>query len=122
MFARMKFQHEVDERAAQTRPCAIQNCETRARDFARAVEIEKPQRSSKINVISRLEIKLRRLAPATFFTISSLVLSDRHALVRNVRKRGEKFAHPRFSLITRTVKLRNSFFQLADFTASRVSF
>ena len=82
MLARLHFEHEVDQRAFESRTRAVEDRKTRRSDLRGAFEIEYAECAAEIDVVLRFEIKLRRLSPATNFSIRRLIRSDRNTLMR----------------------------------------
>ena len=86
MLARVHIEHELSERAMQTREISGEYDEARARDLAGDLEIEPARASPERDVIARREVQLTRLTPTTHFHIGRLVAPVRNARMQQIRK------------------------------------
>ena len=84
MLARVEFEHKVDQCATEPCPCSVQDCKTCRGDFACPFKIQNAESSAKIDVIARVEVKLRFRSPAANFDVCRFILTNRNAFVRDV--------------------------------------
>ena len=103
-------------------PAPLRIAKRAPRNLGRALQIENAERISQIDVIFRLEIKLRFGPPAADFDVRGFVLSHRNAFVRDVRQRRKQLAHARFRLFALLIEFRDAFFQFIDCFAASVGF
>ena len=86
MLLGLHVEHELGERAMQSRDRPAQEREARARELGAGVEIEAERRAD-VDVIARREVELARPAPAPHLDVRALVGADRDARVGQVRQR-----------------------------------
>ena len=85
MLLRVQIEHEIDQRAGETRAGADQHREARARDLGAALEVDDAERRPEVPVRLRREREGARRADAAHVRIVLGALPDRHARVRDVR-------------------------------------
>src|SRR5713226_3583012 len=115
MLARVQVEHEIDQRAFQSRAGAVQNREARAGDLRRALEIENAERRSQVDVILWCEIKFWLRAPAADLRIRRFVFADRYAFVGNVWQNLKEFAQPSLGAGSNFIGFRNPYLQFVGF-------
>ena len=91
VFAGVRVEHEIDQRALQLRAHAPVERETGAGNLGGALEIEDAQFGAEVPVRFGLEIELRRIAHAAHFQIVVGILAHRHGIVRHVGNSGQQF-------------------------------
>ena len=99
VLAGMHVQHELHQRAMQTRNGPVQRHEAAAGQPARELEVDAAEHRAEIDVILRLEIERRRLAPAALLAIVLLALADRHALVNEIWDAERDVVDPRLDRV-----------------------
>ncbi len=112
VFARVKVEHEVDERAREARAGAAEHGESRAGNARGALEIQNAERRAQVPVRQRREIECARLAMAADFGIVVGALPHRHARVREIRQLQQRRVAP----VLDTVQLDA---ELADLRSAR---
>ena len=90
MLARVQIQHQLRDRAMQTRDRALQHDEASTRKFRGGIEIDEPELLAERNVIERLERELRRIAPPSYLDVRRGVRAFGNRLVQYVWQPGEK--------------------------------
>ena len=78
-----------------------------------------PSASAEIDVVLRLEVKLRLRTPATNLGVRRLICTNRNCRVRNVRQRRKNLVHALFGLGAQLVELGDAILQSADFSTTR---
>jgi hypothetical protein len=85
----LHVEHELGERAVQTRRLAAQEGEARARQPRAGVEVH-AERRAEIDMVARREAELTGCTPAADLDVRLLVDAERHAVVRQVRHRHQQ--------------------------------
>ena len=99
MLARMRVQHEVDQRALQLRAQPKIDGKPGAGDFGSPVEIENSQVGADIPMRLGFEVECAGLAERAYHQIVVGGLPDRHRLMRNVRNASQQLAIFRIGFI-----------------------
>ena len=87
VLARVQIEHEVCQRARQSRAGAEKQRKSRARHLRGALEFQNTQGGPEIPVRARLEIERRRLSPRAHDHVVRFALADGDAGVGHVRQR-----------------------------------
>src|SRR5687768_15007249 len=111
MLACLNVEHEIYQRTFEARTSAVQNCEPCGCDLRRAFEIEDAECCSEIDMVLRLEIKLRWCAPATNFSIRRFIFTNGHACVRSVGQRREQIVHARLGCGSQLIQFGDAILQ-----------
>jgi hypothetical protein len=83
----MHIEHEVCQRARQSRSCTEKQRKSRARHLRGPLEVENAESGSEIPMRLRLEIELCLLSPRAHHHIVGFALANRDAGVRQIRQR-----------------------------------
>ena len=86
VFAGVRVEHELDERALQPCELSFHHDEAGAGDLARGFEVELAEAFAKLDMVARCEIALRRLAPRAHFGIVVLAIPGRDVVGEQVRQ------------------------------------
>src|SRR3569833_3460305 len=81
----MQVQHELDQRAVQTRERTAHHRKARTGDFRSGLEVEKDELRAEIDVILGREVELRRRAPTAHLDVVVLVPALWHGGVWDIR-------------------------------------
>ena len=83
MLARVQVDHEIDQRAFQSRACTGETNEAAPAEFGRPIGIEQLQFCAEGNVIFRLG-ELRFVAPAPYDAVRTGVFANWNTLIRQI--------------------------------------
>ncbi len=85
MLCRLHIQHELRQRAVQTRDAATHECEARSAEQCAGVEVQ-AQRRAQVHMVLGCEVEGARAAPAAHFDVGVFVGAHRYAVMRQVRQ------------------------------------
>ena len=94
MLARVRVEHELHERALEPGTLTQQECEPRARDPRRPLEVHDAERLTEVVVGARREAEVRFGPPLPLDHVVGLRLADRHGLVEKVGDAQEQVIEP----------------------------
>ena len=101
MFAGVRIEHELHERALQSRQLTLHHDKPGAGDLARGFKIELAESFAELDMVARLETELAWFAPLTNLGIVVLAIAGRDVVGQEVRQAEFDVAQPHLHFLQR---------------------